>query len=128
MRFENLDVWKRAARLSANVYGTLNRSREHGFRDQITRSALSVASNIAEGYERDTDKDRIKFLTYARGSCGELRTQIYIGMEAGFLPRDQGKSWIQETREISAMLCGLIRSWKVKESDDPYETNDHPDP
>lgn len=111
MRFEDLDVWKRAARLSAGLYRALEGSREFGFKDQITRSALSVASNIAEGYERDTPRDRLKFLHYARGSCAELRTQLYIGIEAGYLPRDVGAEWVQETRKISAMLLGLTRAW-----------------
>lgn len=107
MRFENLEVWKRAARLSVDLYKALEGSREFGFRDQVTRSALSVASNIAEGYERQSAPDRIKFLNYAQGSCGELRTQLYIGVSAGFLDRHSGRSWIRETRAISAMLCGL---------------------
>ena len=112
MRFEELDVWKRAARLSAAVYRALDGSREYGFKDQVTRSALSIASNIAEGFERDSSRDRIKFLTYAKGSCGELRTQLYIGIQAAFIPRDQGLEWIQETRELSAMLYGLIKTFR----------------
>ena len=111
MRFEDLDVWKRAARLSTAVYQTLQQCRDFGFKDQITRSALSIASNIAEGYERDSNRDRIKFLNYAKGSCGELRTQIYIGMEAGFIDREAGRQWVEETREIAQMLRGLMRHW-----------------
>jgi len=110
MRFENLDVWKRAARISADLYKALEESRHFSFKDQITRSALSIASNIAEGYERDTPADRVKFLTYAKGSCGELRTQLYIGIQAGFIERHPGTQWIRETREISAMLCGLSKA------------------
>ena len=55
--------------------------RDFGFRDQITRAGLSVPSNIAEGYERDSNKEVANFLNYAKGSAGELRTQIYIGMK-----------------------------------------------
>jgi len=112
MRFEDLDVWKRAARLSAALYQALDGNREFGFKDQITRSALSIASNIAEGYERDTPADRVKFLTYAKGSCGELRTQLYIGVEAGILPRDEARAWTEETRQLSAMLYGLIKAMR----------------
>ena len=112
MRFEDLDVWKRAARLSVSLYRALQDSREFGFRDQITRSALSVASNIAEGYERGTPRDRLRFLHYALGSCAELRTQLYIGIEAGYVARDAGTEWVLETRELSAMLLGLIRAWQ----------------
>lgn len=114
MRFENLDVWKRAARLSAELYRAFDESREYGFKDQITRSALSIASNVAEGHERDTARDRIKFLQYAKGSCGELRTQIYIGIEAGYISREQGRKWIVESRELSAMLYNLIKYFRKK--------------
>jgi len=55
----------------------------------------------------ESDPDRLEFLTYARGSCGELRIQLCIGIQAGFIDRDPGTQWLRETREISAMLCGL---------------------
>lgn len=113
MRFEDLEVWKRSARLSADIYKELRELKDYGFRDQISRSGLSVPSNIAEGMERESEKDCVKFLSYAKGSCGELRTQIYIGMDIGYISTDLGKRWIQETREISAMLVGLM---KVKRS------------
>lgn len=112
MRFEDLDVWKRAARLSADLFRAFSESREYGFRDQITRSALSISSNIAEGHERDTTPDYVRFLRYAKGSCGELRTQIHVGIEAGFIPPEQGHEWLRESRELSAMLCGLIRHFQ----------------
>ena len=110
MRFEDLDVWKRAARLSAQLYRHLANLRDYGFRDQITRSGLSVASNIAEGYERHSVADRVKFLNYAMSSCAELRTHLYIGMQAELIRSDLGRAWIHETREVSAMLHSLIQT------------------
>jgi four helix bundle protein len=110
MPFEDLEVWKRSARLSADIYKELRELKDYGFRDQISRSGLSVPSNIAEGMERESDKDCVKFLSYAKGSCGELRTQIYIGMDIGYISADLGRRWIQETREISAMLMGLMKT------------------
>ena len=117
MRFEDLDVWKRAARLSTAVYQQLTNCRDFGFKDQITRSALSVASNIAEGYERDSNRDRIKFLNYAKGSIGELRTQIYIGMEVGFIDPETGRGWVEETQELSRMIYSLMKT--LREPTDP---------
>ena len=110
MRFEDLEVWKRAARLSADIYRQLRNLKDYSFKDQITRSGLSVPSNIAEGFERESQKDCIKFLSYAKGSCGELRCQIYIGMDIDYIPKEVGKKWIQETIEISSMLSGLIKT------------------
>ena len=111
-RFEDLEVWKRSARLSAEIYKALAELRDYGFRDQITRSGLSVPSNIAEGYERDSNKEVANFLNYAKGSAGELRTQIYIGMDIGYIDKQLGKQWITEVEAISKMLYALKRSYK----------------
>ena len=110
MKFEDLEVWKRSARLSADLYKQLRDLRDYGFKDQITRSGLSVPSNIAEGFERESQKECIKFLSYAKGSCGELRCQIYIGMDIGYISKTIGQKWILETTEISSMLSGLIKT------------------
>jgi len=110
MRFEDLVVWKRAARLSAQIYKELRSLKDYGFKDQITRSGLSVPSNIAEGFERESQKESLTFLSYAKGSCGELRSHIYIGMDIGYIERDIGKNWLRETNEISSMLSGLMKT------------------
>ena len=110
MQFEDLDVWKRAARLSADIYIQLRDLKDFGFKDQITRSGLSIPSNIAEGFERESQKENIIFLSYAKGSCGELRCQIYIGMDIQYIAQDVGEKWLKEATEISAMLSGLIKT------------------
>lgn len=104
-----MDVWKRSCRLSVELYKLLGDCRDFGFRDQVTRSALSVPSNIAEDYERDSDRGLARFPRIAKGSCGELRTQLYIGLEAGFIDYRQAKLMIQEAIEVLRMLRGLIR-------------------
>ena len=109
MAFEDLDVWKRSCRLSVALYRELEAVKNWGFRDQITRSGLSVPSNIAEGFERDSGAEIARFLTIAKGSCGELITQIDIGIEAGFIARDLGMSWVKEAKEINAILGALIK-------------------
>ena len=106
-RFEDLEVWKRSARLSVELYRQLGDLRNYPFRDQITRSGLSIPSNIAEGMERRSRKERQRYLDIALGSLGELRTQIYIGIESGFIAKESGARWLQETRELSAMLNAL---------------------
>ena len=110
MRFEDLDVWQRAVKLSANIYRIFKATKDYGFRDQITRSSLSIPSNIAEGFERESQKECLTFLSYAKGSCGELRTQIYIGMEIGYIDKQVGRSFINEAVEISSMIAGLIKT------------------
>lgn len=109
MKFEDMDVWKRSMRLSVSVYKELAGLKDFGFKDQITRSGLSIPSNIAEGFGRSTDKEKRNFLNYAKGSCAELRTQTYIGIEIDYIPKKIGFSWISETKEISAMISGLMK-------------------
>ena len=80
----------------------------------MRRSAVSIPSNIAEGHARDTTKDFIKFLNYAKGSVAELQTQILLCVDVGYLTRDQIKSVMSETDEISRKLNNLILSLKEK--------------
>ncbi len=110
MAFEDLEVWKRSAALSAEIYLELKALCDYGFKDQITRSGLSVPSNIAEGIERNHNKEKQQFLFIAKASCAELRTQTYIGIKIGYITAKKGKQWIQETKELSAMLTKLISS------------------
>jgi len=112
--FENLEVWKRGVDLSVEIYLETKDVRDYGFRDQITRSGLSIPSNIAEGMERSTPADQCKFLDYARGSSGEVRTQMIVGQRVGFIPEPTAEKWIEETRQLSAMIQGLIRSIRNK--------------
>ena len=105
-----MDVWKRSAALSAELYLALKSLGDWGFRDQITRSGLSVPSNIAEGLSRHTSKDRYRFLSIAKGSCAELRTQLYIGIKVGYIDKTIGSAWVVETKEIAAMLGGLMKT------------------
>ena len=130
MKFEDLDIWKRSAQLSSDLYKHIRDSKDFGFRDQITRSGLSIPSNIAEGIERGSDREVIRFLTIAKGSCGELRTQIYIGCDIDYIEKTIAQNWIKETQEISAMISGLIRRREnkltqvVKEELAPYNSHE----
>jgi len=110
MRFEDLQVWQRAVTLATKIYKAMGAVKDYSFRDQITRSGLSVPSNIAEGFERESLKECLTFLSYAKGSCGELRTQIHIGTEIGYINKEIGQDWIKEATEISSMISSLIKT------------------
>ena len=110
MKFEDLYVWRRSARLSADLFKVTSSLKDYNFRDQITRSGLSIPSNIAEGHDRGSIKEAIRFLNIAKGSCSELRTQIYIGLDIGYVDQSMGKNWIEETQLISNQLGSLIRT------------------
>jgi four helix bundle protein len=114
--FEDLAVWRRAISLSVSIYKETSAIRDFGFRDQITRAGLSIPSNIAEGIERTSQADQCRFLDYARASCGEVRTQTIVGAQVGFIPAEISDDWCQETKELAAMINGLIRSIRSRPS------------
>lgn len=111
MRCERLDVWKRSCRSSVDVYKYFASCTDYGFKDQITRSSLSIGSNIAEGLEKESDKDKIRFINIAQGSCAELITQTYIGIEIEYIEKSIGMSWVKELNEILKMLNALKKSY-----------------
>ena len=106
-QFEELEVWKRSARLAVSVLELVDGIKLYALRDQMARSCISVPSNIAEGAERESDREFRRFLAIAKGSAGELRTQIYIGIRAGVFPSEIATPLIQEAKEISSMIEGL---------------------
>ncbi len=116
MKCEKLDVWKKACRLSVEIYTHFKESRDFSFKDQITRSSLSVASNIAEGMEKASIKENIRFLEIAKGSTAELITQIYIGIEINYIDKTKGFEWIKETNELLRMLNGLKKNLTIKDT------------
>ncbi|MDR8524435.1 four helix bundle protein [Shewanella fidelis] len=120
--FQHLDVWKRACCLACDIYTELATCRDFGLKDQMTRAAVSIASNIAEGEERESKAESARFLYFAKGSSGELATQIYIAIEIGVIEKQNGFKLIKEAREISAMLGALIkiRKGSVRESAAEY--------
>jgi four helix bundle protein len=112
MKYEDLEVWKRSLSLSITVYKLFENCKDYGFKDQICRSAVSIPSNIAEGWERYTQQEKFRFLSIAKGSSGELKTQLIIAKEIEYIPLDVAHSSLKEAEEISKMLGGLMK--KVK--------------
>ena len=112
--FENLEVWKRGCRLAVDVCRLMSGSKHYALKDQMQRAAISIPSNIAEGSERDSKQDFIRFLRIAKGSAAELRTQTYIALKLELLNKGETDAVVTETKEISAMLQGLIRSISSK--------------
>jgi len=100
--------------LSVEIYQLFSGCRDFGFRDQLQRAAVSIPSNIAEGYERNTNKEYIQFLYIAKGSCGELRTQLYLAEKLGYITSENANQLINKTRKISLMLYNLIKTRKEK--------------
>ena len=112
--FEDLEAWKRACRLAVRIYRELKDCRDFGLKDQLTRSAVSIPSNIAEGAERGSKQEYIRFIHIAKGSAAELRTQIYIAGEIGLLDNPITTEMISELKQISAMLQSIVNTLKKR--------------
>ncbi|MFW6235525.1 MAG: four helix bundle protein [Desulfovibrionales bacterium] len=107
--FEDLEVWKKSCRLTVEICSLVKDIREYAFKDQMMRAALSIPSNIAEGAERNSIPDFIRFLHIAKGSAAELRTQLYIAGQAKIIDRSDGVRLIKELKKISSQIHSLIK-------------------
>jgi four helix bundle protein len=111
--FQKLKVWQRAKDLAVFIYaetGKGNFSKDYSLKEQIRRAVVSIASNIAEGDELDTDRQSIKFFYIAKGSAAEVLTQATIALEIGYLRKESFLQIEKECKTISAMLTKLIRA------------------
>ena len=108
--FEDLEVWKKSCRLAVNLYGLLKNCRDYGLKDQMLRAAVSIASNIAEGSERNSHTEFKRFINIAKSSTAELRTQVYISREIEIISPEDTKTLIEELKIISKMLQALYNS------------------
>jgi four helix bundle protein len=110
-RFEDMEVWQTARVLTRRIYELTKEqpwARDYGLRDQIRRSAVSVMSNIAEGYECDSPAQFERYLAYAKGSAGEVRAQLYVALDAGYLSREVFDRASELAQSCSRQLYGLI--------------------
>ena len=116
-RFEDLEVWQEAVSLAVDVYAVSKIggfTQDFGLRDQVQRAAVSIASNIAEGKEGETIAEFLRYLYIAKGSSGELKTQLIIAQRIGYIEEERTQSLIQRVEQVSAKLGALIRTLKRK--------------
>lgn len=103
-------AWQKAKELTVSVYSLFSESRDFGFRDQIQRASVSVMNNIAEGFERKSNKEFKQFLYIAKGSCGEVRSMLYLAKELNKISENDFKTLFQKSEEISKILSGFIKT------------------
>ncbi|MBS0663421.1 MAG: four helix bundle protein, partial [Verrucomicrobia bacterium] len=108
--FEDLIVWQQAIELAADVYAHSEPQRDFTLKNQIQRAAISISSNIAEGYERGSNREFIQFLYYAKGSCGEVRSQTQLARRVKLIPDASAERIIAASRELSAKLGAYIHT------------------
>ena len=111
-RFEDIEAWRKGRELARQIYQITSYesfSRDFGLRDQIRRAAVSILSNIAEGFERGGDREFRQFLSLAKGSTGELRAQLYVALDAGFVSQEQFEHLHALAVETGRLIAGFMR-------------------
>ena len=110
--FEDIIAWQKAKEQSILVYKTFEKTRDFGFKDQVQRASVSVMNNIAEGFERQTDKEFRQALYIAKGSCAEVRSMVYLALDLKMIDQDQFSNMHQLNTTICRILSGFIKSLK----------------
>ncbi len=111
-RFEDIISWQKSKELTIAIYNTFKETRDFGFKNQIERASVSIMNNITEGFERKSNKEFTYFLFVAKGSCGEVRSMLYLAKELNKITDEQFKIFYNLSLEISKLLSGLIKSIK----------------
>ena len=121
-RFEDLIAWQKARLLAQRIYGMTREgsfARDFGLAGQIQRAVVSVVSNIAEGFERTSLQEFRHFLSNAKGSCGEVRAQIYVAFDLGYVDEPTSRELLSQAEEVSRIITGLHASvGRIKHSSD----------
>ncbi|MBT8256910.1 MAG: four helix bundle protein [Bacteroidia bacterium] len=109
-KFEDIRVWNKAQELTITIYSEVNNIKDYCFKDQLTKAAISISNNIAEGFERKSNPDFARFLNYALGSTGEVRSMLYLAKNLNYLDESKTNELILKTQQISGMITRLKQS------------------
>src|SRR5438128_318990 len=110
-RFEDLTSWQKARELNRLIYQASMKghfAKDFGLRDQMRRASISIMSNIAEGFERGGDKEFVQYLSVAKGSCGEVRSQLYAALDGAYLDAAEFKELSERSLELSRLISGFM--------------------
>lgn len=108
--FEDINAWTKAKELNILIFSLFANTKNYSFKDQIQRANVSIMNNIAEGYERNGNKEFRNFLYIAKGSCAEVRSMLYLAFELEYISKDNFDKTFELSIEVSKMLSGLIKT------------------
>jgi four helix bundle protein len=114
-RFEDIEAWKQGRVLAKGIYTVTAEgefAKDYGLRDQIRRAAVSIISNIAEGFSRQTDKEFVQFLHIAKGSTSEVQSQLYIALDLCYVNQEKFDNLYNRADEVARLISGFIRYLK----------------
>ena len=109
-KFEDINSWTKSKELILKIYKIFKNNRDYSFKDQIQRSGVSIMNNIAEGFERSSNKEFKYFLFIAKGSCAELKSMVYLAKELNYINNEEFDDLIRLSEEIPRLISGLIKT------------------
>jgi four helix bundle protein len=112
-KFEDLIAWQKAQDLAVEIYASFRKLTDFSFRDQICKAAVSISNNIAEGFDRGTDKEFKRFLDIAKGSASETKSMVYLAKRLDFIDAQREQQLINDTAEVVRIIGGLIKSLNI---------------
>ncbi len=111
-RFEDIIAWQKSQELALEIYSMFKSLKDYSFKDQICRAAISISSNIAEGFDRSSDADFKRFLYISLGSCNEVKSMLHLAKNLDYLSERSFDFLLSKADEISKLTRGLIKSIK----------------
>lgn len=108
-KFEDVIAWQKSKDLTILIYKIFSKNKDFSFKNQIERASVSVTNNIAEGFERNTDKELKQFLYISKGSCGEVRSMSYLAESLGYINKNEFENINNLSLEVSRILAGFIK-------------------
>ncbi len=108
--FEEVIAWQKSKKLTLEIYKVFRLNKDFSFKNQIERASVSIMNNIAEGFERQTDKEFKQFLYISKGSAGEVRSMLSLALDLGYISNSEYKVLVSETTDISKLLSGFIKT------------------
>jgi four helix bundle protein len=111
-QFEDIEAWKKGRELRKSIYACGKAGKfatDYPLRDQIRRASISITSNIAEGFEREGNREFIQFLANSKGSCGELRDQLYVALDEQYITKEQFEILYRNALEVSRIISGFMK-------------------
>jgi len=114
-KFEDIEAWKKGRELAKDIYTVTGKgefARDYGLKDQIRRAAVSVISNIAEGFSRQTDQEFVQFLHIAKGSTSEVQSQLYLALDLDYINREEFEKLYDEADQVARLISGFIKYLK----------------
>ena len=125
--FKDIKAWQKSRDLVKEIYRVTNNgkfTKDWSLKDQIRRAAVSIMSNIAEGFSRQTDKEFIQFLYIAKGSASEVQSQLYVAYDLSYINEETFNTLLDGTEIIANLIGGFIRYLKGESADTRHETHD----